>query len=91
MKVNVLEDINQIKKMVFKLPAERVKEVENFVEFVYTKASTGQMKGKVEKLEGIWEGLGFEKISNIEQEIDDIRQEVENWTSFRGRIKSKIL
>jgi len=71
-----LENINQIKKMLLKMPPEKVKEIEDFVEFVLTRISKGRMKRKIEKLEGIWEGLGFEKI-DIEQGIYNIRKEAE--------------
>jgi len=83
MRASTIEDIEQIKKMLLKMPDEKVKEVEDFVAFVYTKINPKERK-KIEKLEGIWKGLGFEKISDIEQEIADIRQGTESRIAKRS-------
>ncbi len=36
-----------------------------------------QSMKRVQKLEGIWEGLGFERISDVETSIREIRQDSE--------------
>ena len=83
MKANIIEDIEQIKKKLLKMPDEKVEEIGDFVEFVYSKLYLKKGK-KIEKLEGIWEGLGFDKISDIEQEIADIRQGTESRIAKRN-------
>lgn len=70
------ENINQIKKILLKMPQEKIIEIEDFVEFIWEKTSQGITKKKIKKLEGIWSGLGFENL-DIEQSIDTIRQESE--------------
>jgi hypothetical protein len=43
-----------------------------FFEFVLQKSKPKEKN--IAKLEGIWKGLGFEKINNLESEIRDIRK-----------------
>ncbi|MBW1802668.1 MAG: hypothetical protein JRJ85_18280, partial [Deltaproteobacteria bacterium] len=57
-------------------------EVNDFIEFILMKTENNQLK-RVEKLEGIWKGLGFERIFDIEKSIREIRSESEKSISDR--------
>ena len=65
--------LTMVKQKVFELPEDRLQEVYDFLDFILMKAEATQAK-RVKKLEGIWEGIGFERISNLEQDIRDIRR-----------------
>jgi hypothetical protein len=71
-----LEIINELAEV----PKERLKEVDSFI-----KSILSQYKGKKTKrekepktLSGIWKGLGFEKIVDLDQEITSLRRELGN-------------
>jgi hypothetical protein len=64
--------INKIKSKLAEVPVEKLPEIFNFIEFVLHKSKPGPKN--IVKLEGIWKGLGFEKINNLESEIRDIRK-----------------
>lgn len=64
--------INQIKSKLAEVPVEKLPEIFNFIEFVLHKSKPREKN--IVKLEGIWKGLGFEKINNLESEIRDIRK-----------------
>jgi len=68
--------ISRIKRLLDRVKPERIQEVEDFVEFLAEKDA--QMLGgkTVRKMEGVWEGLGFENIDE-EKEIREIRKESE--------------
>lgn len=68
--------LTMVKQKVFELPEDQLQEVYDFLDFIVMKAETTQIK-RVKKLEGIWEGIGFERISNLEQDIRDIRRDSE--------------
>ena len=68
--------LTMVKQKVFELPEDQLQEVYDFLDFIVMKAKTTQTK-RVKKLEGIWEGIGFERISNLEQDIRDIRRDSE--------------
>ncbi len=70
--MNSLRNVNHIKRKLLRMPNGKIKEIEDFVDFIWSRISKGK-KRKIEKLEGIWEGLGFEKI-DIEKSISDIRK-----------------
>ena len=73
-----IEEINitKIKQNLFKIPKDRLAEVNDFIEFILMKSESCPLK-RVEKLEGIWKGLGFERISDLDKSIRDIRSESE--------------
>ena len=73
-----IEEINltKVKQNLFKIPKARLAEVNDFIEFILMKTKSGRLK-RVEKLEGIWKGLGFERISDIDKSIREIRSESE--------------
>ena len=68
--------LTMVKQKVFELPEDRLQEVYDFLDSIVMKAEATQVK-RVKKLEGIWEGIGFERISNLEQDIRDIRRDSE--------------
>ena len=75
--------ITMLKQKVSDLPENRLQEVYDFIDFLVRTKSPEPMP-RIKKLEGIWEGLGFERLSDVEQEIRDIRQHAE--LSLHARI-----
>lgn len=73
-----IEEINikKVKQNLFKIPKARLAEVNDFIEFILMKSESRPLK-RVEKLEGIWKGLGFERISDLDKSIREIRSESE--------------
>ena len=64
--------IYKIKQKLYKVPEDKLKEINDFIELI--------IKSKIQspnivKFEGIWEGLGFEKINDLESDIRQIRKE----------------
>jgi hypothetical protein len=64
--------IYKIKQNLSKVPEDKLKEINDFIELI--------IKSKIQspnivKFEGIWEGLGFEKINDLESDIRQIRKE----------------
>ena len=73
--------LNKIRSKLAKVPDDKLSEIDDFVEFILQKSRS---KGKkIVKLEGIWKGLGFEKIDNLESEIKKIRKESEELIAQR--------
>jgi hypothetical protein len=73
-----IEEINitKIKQNLFKIPKAKLTEINDFIEFILMKTETSRLK-RVDKLEGIWNGLGFERIPDIDKSIREIRSESE--------------
>lgn len=73
-----IEEINmtKVKQNLFKIPKARLAEINDFIEFILSKTESNRLK-QVEKLEGIWQGLGFERISDLDNSIREIRDESE--------------
>ena len=73
------EEINvtKVKKNLLKIPKTKLAELNDFIEFILMKTESGQSR-RIEKLEGIWKGLGFERIPDLERSIRDLRHESEN-------------
>jgi hypothetical protein len=73
-----IEEINitKIKQNLFKIPKAKLTEINDFIEFILMKTEASRLK-RVEKLEGIWNGLGFERIPDIDKSIREIRSESE--------------
>ena len=78
------EEINvtKVKQNLFKIPKDRLGEVNDFIEFILMKSESRPSK-RVEKLQGIWKGLGFERISDLDKSIREIRSESEKSVSDR--------
>ena len=73
--------VYKIKQKLSKVPEYRLKEIGDFIELI--------IKSKIHspnivKFEGIWKGLGFEKISDLESGIRQIRKEATQ--SILGRV-----
>lgn len=82
--------IDKIRTKLWEVPQERLTEVYDFVEFIVQKSKP--KKKNIVKLEGIWKGLGFEKIDNLETEIRKIRdnshrrmvEKVQKWNTIQS-------
>ncbi len=69
-------NITKVKQNLYKIPKARLAEINDFIEFILMKTESSRLK-RVEKLEGIWNGLGFERIPDIDKSIREIRSESE--------------
>lgn len=69
-------DMAKVKQNLLKIPKARLPEINDFLEFILSKTESSRMK-RVERLEGIWQGLGFERISDLDNSIREIRDESE--------------
>ncbi|OEU80623.1 MAG: hypothetical protein BA865_00330 [Desulfobacterales bacterium S5133MH4] len=71
-----IEEINmaKVKQNLFKIPKARLAEINDFIEFILSKTDSNRLK-RAERLEGIWQGLGFERISDLDNSIREIREE----------------
>lgn len=74
--------VAKVKEKLHKIPSYKLQEVEDFIDFVLMKTQSKPAK-QVEKLEGIWKGLGFERISDLNKSIRKIRRESEKALSDR--------
>jgi hypothetical protein len=70
-------NINIVKQNLLKIPKTRLAELNDFIESILRKTDSFQSK-RVEKLEGIWKNLGFEKIPDLNKSIREIRNESED-------------
>ena len=69
-------NITKVKQNLYKIPKAKLAEVNDFIEFILMKTESSRLK-RVEKLEGIWNGLGFERITDIDRSIREIRSDSE--------------
>ena len=69
-------NISKVKQNLYKIPKAKLAEINDFIEFILMKTELSQLK-RVEKLEGIWNGLGFERIPDMDKSIREIRSESE--------------
>ena len=69
--MNVNNIKSQIKWNLFRVPPDKLEEINDFIEFILYKEQK-QKNMKIVNLEGIWEGIGFEKILNLEDSIREI-------------------
>lgn len=74
-------NINQIRRNLFKIPSERLREVSRFVEKIVKETTSVR---RVERLEGIWKDIGFENISDLDKNIREIRGFSERMLSGRA-------
>lgn len=63
--------IAQISKDISLLPEDKLQEVKDFIEFLCFKVNP--RKKNVAKLGGIWQGKGFENLTDLEGELKAIR------------------
>jgi hypothetical protein len=73
-----IEEISmaKVKHNLSKIPKARLAEINDFIEFILSKTESSRLK-RVERLEGIWQGLGFERTSDLDNSIREIRDESE--------------
>ena len=65
--------VYKIKQKLSKVPEDTLKEINDFIELILLKSKIHSPN--IVKFEGIWEGLGFEKINDLESDIRQIRKE----------------
>ncbi len=65
-------NISRIKQNLIGIPFEKLPAVNNSINSVLTEAGM-QPSGRTEKLEGLWEGISFERISDPDGSIREIR------------------
>jgi hypothetical protein len=65
-------ELTEIKRDLANLPANKLAEVREYIRKLLPKS---QEKKEVQSLEGIWAGLGWEKIEDLEGEIRKLRKE----------------
>ncbi len=58
------------------LQSKELKEVETFVKFLLFKNKQFENKSEPKTLSGIWENIGFEKIIDLDSEINSVREEI---------------
>jgi hypothetical protein len=63
--------IAQINKNIHLLPDYKLEEVRDFIEFLCGKVTP--RKKNIAKLGGIWQGKGFENLTDLEGELKNIR------------------
>jgi hypothetical protein len=68
--------VADVKENLYKIPKARLAEINDFIEFILSKTEYRRSR-RIEKLEGIWQGLGFERISDLDTSIREIRNESE--------------
>ena len=66
-------ELTEIKRDLANLPADKLSDVREYVRKLLRKSRPAP--SNVESLEGIWEGLGWEKIEDLEGEIRKMRKE----------------
>jgi len=64
--------LNQIRRNLFKIPLERLHEVSHLVEVILKETDSGSVR-RMEKMEGIWEGIGFEQLPDLDKDIREVR------------------
>lgn len=65
-------DLKKIRRNLMKIPADKLSEVNDFIEFILARKKNPK---NIIKFEGIWKGIGFENITNLENEIRKLREE----------------
>jgi|GEM_PF-820552 len=62
------------------VPPERLNEIDTFIRFILSQSKITERNRKREPktLAGIWKNKGFEKIANIDDEIQKLRRELGN-------------
>ena len=63
-------ELAEIKQDLARVPENKLPEVHEFVRRLIPSS-----RRNVQPLEGIWEGIGFEKIDDLEQELRKLRRE----------------
>jgi len=66
----------RVEQNLLKIPKSRLGKINDFIESILSKTESSRLK-RAEKLKGIWQGLGFERISDLDKSIREIRNESE--------------
>ncbi|MBI5207314.1 MAG: DUF2281 domain-containing protein [Candidatus Firestonebacteria bacterium] len=64
----------EIYNKLLQIPDGKINEVKDFIDFILSRHQIKQ--NKIVKLDGIWSGKGFEKISNLEKELNNVQKSV---------------
>lgn len=69
------------------VPPERLNEIDAFIKFILSQSKTriNNRKREPKTLAGIWKNKGFEKITDINEEIRNLRRELGNQILERRR------
>ena len=73
MKESITTSRHKIRKNLNKIPPKVLKQVSDYIEFLLEKHA--RQERRILKFEGIWQGLGFEKLADLESQIRDVRKE----------------
>jgi hypothetical protein len=73
MKESITISRHKIRKNLNKIPPNVLKQVSDYIEFLLEKHARHERR--ILKFEGIWQGLGFEKLVDLESQIRDLRKE----------------
>ncbi len=68
-------EIENLKKTIEKLPSEKISEVSEYLGSLVQEQSQPNSQ-RIQNLEGIWEGLGFETL-DIEKEISNLCSDID--------------
>jgi hypothetical protein len=76
---NVLKKFEIMRELAY-VPAERLDEIDSFIKFILYQCNIepGGKEKEPETLAGIWENKGFEKITDLDNEINNLRKELGN-------------
>lgn len=66
--------VDKIKQKLSKIPDDKLREIDDFIDFLLIKSP--KPARNIVRLEGVWKGLGFEKIQNLETDIKNIRKKI---------------
>ena len=69
--------MTMVKQKISDLPENRLQEVYDFIDFL-VRTKSPEPTPRIKKLEGIWAGLGFERLADVEQEICELRRNAES-------------
>jgi hypothetical protein len=67
-------ELTALQREIALLPESKLREVRDFIRRLLPSQGT-QPKRNIKSLEGIWEGLGWEKIEDLEADIRKLRTE----------------
>jgi len=64
----------KIKKNISRIPHDRLATINDFIVFLLSKSEAQELKPI--KLQGVWKGSGFDRISDLEKELIELRREM---------------
>ncbi|MFA6653958.1 MAG: hypothetical protein WC212_09035 [Candidatus Delongbacteria bacterium] len=74
----------EIMKELGLLPEDSLKNVKLYIEFILNKSSKKPLKSV--NLKGIWNGSGFEKVGNLDKEIEKMRKDISESILNKGNL-----